>query len=492
MTVRTRFAPSPTGYLHIGSAWSALFGWMYARKHGGQFLLRIEDTDTSRTVPGAIENMMEGLRWFGLDWDEGPDVGGPYGPYIQTERAALYQEYAHWLIGHGHAYKCFATPEELGAMREAGVPGGYDRRYRDYPADKVADLEAQGKPHVIRFKMPLAGETAVPDLLRGNVIFPNDQFTDYIILKSNGLPTYHLAHLVDDHLMKITHVTRGVEWLNTAPIHVNLYKAFGWELPALVHLPVILNPSGKGKLSKRHQAFLDSGEKVLVRATEFMEAGYLPQAVVNFLANIGWSFGDDREKFTIAEALPRFDLADISPAPVKLPYSKLDWLNGQYIQEMDIVELAKAVKPFLEKEGWEVNLDSLLLVMPAMKPRLKTFPDAIPFLRFLFDEMPPDETAVSAATLSDDKLPPEAAKAAYTDARHFIATAVSFDIDTLDAGLRQIGSQYTTNGKPGPFLGKLRLGITGQQVSPPVYESIIALGRDRTLARLENMIALFL
>lgn len=487
-TVRTRFAPSPTGYLHIGGAWSALFGWMYARKHGGQFILRIEDTDTKRTVPGAIENMVAGLRWFGMDWDEGPDVGGPYGPYVQTERAALYRQHANWLMEHGRAYKCFATPEELEQMREKGAPGGYDRRYRDCPAVQVADLEAQGKPYVVRFKMPLAGETIVPDLLRGDVIFKNDQFTDYVLLKSNGLPTYHLAHLVDDHFMHITHVTRGAEWLNTAPIHVNLYQAFGWQMPVLVHLPVILNPGGKGKLSKRHQAFVESGEKVLVRATEFMEAGYLPEAMRNFLANIGWSFGDDREKFTIAEALARFELADISAAPVKLPYSKLDWLNSLYIQEMEPVDLAKALKPFLERQGWEVNVESLISVAPAMKPRLKTFPDAIPFLRFLFDETPLPETAVS---LSDNKLPPDAAGAAFAEARDFLASVEPFTAEAIAPALSQIGAKHTTNGKAGPFLGKLRLGVTGQEVSPPVYESIIALGRQRTLARLDQIMALF-
>jgi glutamyl-tRNA synthetase len=488
MTVRTRFAPSPTGYLHIGGVWSALFGWLYARKHGGQFLLRIEDTDTKRTVPGAIENLMNSLRWFGLDWDEGPDIGGPYGPYIQTQRAELYQEYANWLVGHGWAYKCFATPEELAEMRQKKVPGGYDRRYREFPARETAELEAQGKPYVIRFKMPLAGETAVPDLLRGNVIFKNNQFNDYILLKSNGLPTYHLAHLVDDHLMKISHVTRGVEWLNTAPIHVNLYQAFGWQMPVLVHLPVILNPSGKGKLSKRHHSFLDEGTKVLVRADEYVSAGYLPEAVVNFLANIGWSFGDDREKFTVVEALERFELADISPAPVKLPYSKLEWLNGQYIQEMDAVELAKALKPFLEREGWEVNVESLILVMPAMKPRMKTFPDAIPFLRFLFDEVP---LTATAATLSDNKLPPQAAKAAFQEVRDYVTAVQPFDVATIGPALSEIGAKYTSNHKPGPFLGKLRLGITGQEVSPPVFESMVALGRARTLVRLDEMIALF-
>ena len=209
------------------------------------------------------------------------------------------------------------------------------------PLTKWRSWKRPGATYVMRFKMPLTGQTAVPDLLRGDVIFENDQFTDYVLLKSNGLPTYHLAHVVDDHFMQISHITRGVEWLNTAPIHVNLFKAFGWEMPVFVHLPVILNPSGKGKLSKRHQAFQDGEDQILVRASEFMEGGYLPEAVLNFLANIGWTFGDDQEKFTMAEAIARFDLATVSPAPTKLPYSKLDWLNSLYIQEMEPLELGQ-------------------------------------------------------------------------------------------------------------------------------------------------------
>ncbi len=488
MTVRIRFAPSPTGYVHIGSVWAALFGWMYAQRHGGQFILRIEDTDTKRTVEGAMENMMDSLRWFGITWDEGPDVGGEYGPYIQTERRELYQKWANWLVENGHAYKCFATPEELKEMREAGVEGGYDRRYRDYPADKVAELEAQGKPFVIRYKMPLEGETVVEDMIRGEVIFKNSQTTDFVLLKSNGLPTYHLAHPVDDHFMKITHVTRGVEWLNTAPLHVNLFKSFGWEVPQYAHLPVILSPSGKGKLSKRDHAFMDSGETVLVRADEYMHAGYLPEAVDNFLANVGWTFGDDIEKFTIEEAIARFDLADISPTPMKLPYSKLDWLNGLYIQEMDNVELAKALRPYLEAEGWEVNIDALLLVIEAMKPRMKTFPDAIPFLRFLFEESEFTETAES---LSHKQLPTENAKAAYQETRDFIAKANPFDVPTISAGIGEIAAKHTSTGKVGPFLGKLRQGMTEQSISPPVYESMVAMGRERCLARLDQIIALF-
>lgn len=488
MSVRTRFAPSPTGYLHIGGVWSALFGWLYARKHGGQFILRIEDTDAKRTVADAAENLMASLRWFGIEWDEGPDIGGAYGPYVQSQRAQLYQKQAQWLLDNGFAYKCFATAVELEEMRENGVPGGYDRRYRDFPADQVAALEAAGKPYVVRFKMPLEGSTAVPDLLRGEVTFQNDQFTDYVLLKSDGLPTYHLAQPIDDHFMGITHVTRGVEWLNTAPIHVRLFQAFGWELPVFVHLPVILNPSGKGKLSKRHQSFLDSGEQVLVRADEYQEAGYLPEAVVNFLATVGWSFGDDVEKFTVAEALPRFELADVSPAPVKLPYSKLAWLNGQYIQEMADDVLAEAVRPFLQQQGWQVDVTTLVLLMPAMKPRMKTFPDAIPFLRFLYEETPLTATAVD---LADNKLPAEAAAAAYREARDFLTAVHPFDAATIGQGLNQIGANHTSNQKAGPFLGKLRLGITGQPVSPPLFESIVALGRSRVVARLDEIVALF-
>lgn len=493
MTVRLRFAPSPTGYLHIGSVWTALFGWMYARRHGGQFILRIEDTDTNRFVADSMENLITGLRWFGIEWDEGPDIGGPYAPYIQTERAALYQQWAHWLVENGHAYKCFATAEELAEMRKTleaqGDFSGYDRRYRDFPAEEVARLEAEGRPYVIRFKMPLDGTTTVPDLLRGDVVTENKQHTDYVLLKSNGLPTYHLAVVVDDHVMKITHVTRGIEWLSTAPLHIRLYEAFGWEMPVWVHFPVILNPNGKGKLSKRKEVFLESGEKVLVRADEFMTAGFLPEAVVNFLANVGWSFGEDREKFTIEEAIARFDLADLSAVPVTLPYSKLDWLNGQYVQEMEPQALAEAIKPYLEREGFAVDVSQLLPVMPPMSVRLKRFTEAADFLRFLFVEAPLPESAEPLVHAKQMPLPQ--AQAAFAATRHFIAAVEPFTAEQLSSGLTEIGEKHTTTGKAGPFLGKMRLAVTGQQVSPPLFESILALGRERTVARLDKILQLF-
>jgi glutamyl-tRNA synthetase len=493
MSVRIRFAPSPTGYLHIGSVWTALFGWMYARKMGGQFILRIEDTDTKRSIPGAVENLMDGLRWFGINWDEGPDIGGPHAPYVQTERKTLYQEWAHWLVDHGRAYKCFTSPEELAQIRDAllqqGDHSGYDRRCRDLTAAEVAALEAAGQPYVIRFKMPLTGQTVVRDLLRGDVAFPNSQIVDPILLKSNGLPTYHLAVIVDDHLMEITHVTRGIEWLNTAPLHVQLYEAFEWEMPVLVHLPVILNPSGQGKLSKRTQAFLDSGEKVLVRADEFIAAGYLREAVVNFLINVGWSFGDDREKFTVEEVIERFDLRDISPTPVKLPYSKLDWLNGQYIQEMESGELAEAVRPFLEEAGYRVDdMAALETLMPALRLRLKRLTDAVEQLRFLYQEQPFD---LSVEQLIDAKrLPAPNALGGFARAMELVESAEPYDLQTISAGLYAIGESVTADGKAGPFLGKLRLVVTGQQVSPPLFESMLALGRERVLARLSAAVSL--
>jgi glutamyl-tRNA synthetase len=491
MKIRTRFAPSPTGYLHIGGARTALFNWMLARRHGGVFYLRIEDTDLKRTIPGAVENILDSLRWLGLDWDEGPDIGGPYGPYVQTERAALYQQWGHWLVDHDKAYRCFCAAEDLAQMRAeqqaAGKWTGYDRRCRQLSDDESASRAAAGEPYVIRFKMPLEGQTVVPDLIRGDITIQNRQLNDEVLLKSNGLPTYHLAQVVDDHFMATSHIMRGDEWINTAPIHLNVFQAFGWSLPIFAHLPVILNPSGKGKLSKRTQAFTDDGQQVLVRVEEFQEAGYMPRAMVNFLANVGWSFGDDREIFAIEEAVARFDLAKVNPAPTQLPYSKLDWISGQHFQAMSPLELAQAVRPILEAAGFEVNVAALLAMMPAMSVRLKRLTDAIEFLRFLFEERP---LSVTAVDLTDKKMAQPAAMQAFRAARDFLAQADPFTVETIQAGLYPIGEAATENGKAGPFLGRLRLAITGQPVSPPLFESMVALGRERVVARLDEAIAI--
>jgi len=493
MMVRVRFAPSPTGYLHIGGARTALYNWMFARKHGGQFILRIEDTDQKRTVKGAIEAIMDGLRWLGLDWDEGPDVGGPYGPYIQSQRAALYREWADWLLANGYAYKCFCTADELKARRAAAKAArgdqSYDRRCRMLSAADVAAREADGLPHVVRFKAPTEGATVIPDVIRGDITVPNSQIADAVLLKSDGLPTYHLANVVDDHFMAISHILRADEWISSAPLHLALYAALGWEHPIYAHLPLVLNPSGKGKLSKRAQAFDDQGRQVLVKVEEFRDAGYLPQALNNFLANVGWSFGDDREIFPIEEAIPRFAIEDINPAPTRLPYDKLDWLTGQWIQMMEPLELARAVRPVLARQGHEVGAEALLAVAPALKVRLKKLTDAEGFLRFLWDDEDGGFAAPAADRLVSAKLPADAARRGLQAARDLIAAAQPLDVATLSAGLTAVGESVTTNGKAGPFLGALRLAITGQDVSPPVYESIVALGRGRALARLDSVIA---
>ncbi len=491
MTVRVRFAPSPTGYLHIGGARTALFNYMFARGHGGQFILRIEDTDRKRYVEGAEQAIIDSLRWLGLDWDEGPEVGGDYGPYVQSERSELYQEWADWLVDNGHAYRCYCTAEELSEMREQQLankqPLGYDRRCRTLSAEQRAAKEAEGLSYVIRFAMPLEGETVIPDAIRGDIVVANSQVQDSVLLKSDGLPTYHLANVVDDHFMEITHILRADEWISTAPLHINLYAALGWETPAYAHLPVVLNPSGKGKLSKRTQAFDDAGQQVLVKVEEFEEAGYLPEALNNFLANVGWAFGDNREKFTLEEAFPRFDLASINPAPSRLPYDKLDWLNGQYIQDMEPLELAQKVRPFLDEAGIEVSPEALLVLMPAMSVRMKKLTDAAEFLQFLGSDEPVD---LSAESLVHKKLPLPQAQAAFTQARDLVSSAETLDLDTLSSGLTAIGEANTLNEKAGPFLGKLRLAMTGQKVSPPVFESMAALGRDRSLTRLNAIVAL--
>ncbi|MBT3241389.1 MAG: glutamate--tRNA ligase [Chloroflexi bacterium] len=489
MTVRVRFAPSPTGYLHIGGARTALFNWMFARKHGGKFILRIEDTDQKRYVEGAVEAIKDGLTWLGIDWDEGPDKGGSFGPYVQTMRSSLYLTWANRLLDMGHAYKCFCSAEELDEMRkeqtEKKLPLGYDRRCRILTEEEIKKRENETDGFVIRFKMPMDGTTVVKDMIRGEIPYENKQINDAVLLKSDGLPTYHLANVIDDHFMEITHIMRADEWINTAPLHIHLYQAFGWDMPDYAHLPLVMNPSGKGKLSKRSQGFDDSGTEVLVRVDEFEKAGMLPEAVVNFLANVGWNFGEDQEKFTMEEAIPKFNLEDINPAPSQLPYSKLDWLNSKYIQEMSDADLAKALKPYLDAEGLEVTDEALLAIVPAMKVRLKRLTDGEEMLQFLSKD---EVFAPEAEKLAHKKIADPLN--AIMKARDLIAGLAEFSVETLSAGLSALGEKVTDNEKAGPFLGLMRYAVTGQPVSPPLYESAFALGKESTLERLDRCIEL--
>lgn len=490
MTVRVRFAPSPTGYLHIGGVRTALFNWMFARRHGGQFILRLEDTDQKRFVEGSLEYIKSSLQWLGLDWDEGPDIGGPFGPYVQSERTDIYQQWASYLLDNGFAYKDYTTSEELAEMRahqiENNLPRGYDGRHRNLSAEQIAAYEAEGRAYTVRFKAPREGSTVVNDLVRGDITFENTQIQDQVLLKSDGFPTYHLANVVDDHFMNITHIMRGDEWISTAPLHKLLYDAFGWEMPQIAHMPVILSPTGKGKLSKREQSFQDGGHLVLVKLLDYRDAGILPAAVNNWLANIGWNIGDDVEVFDIADAIARFDISDVNPSPTKLPFEKLEWLNNQHVQQMDDGDLAKLLKPILDDAGIEINVDALLLLVPALKPRLKRLPDCIEFMTFLDD----DAWQPDPARLVHKKMAAPAAVGAFTQAIVTIENADALHVESLGNALRTIGEEVTENGKAGPFLGTLRYAVTGQKVSPPVFESIIALGSERAVARLTQAIAL--
>lgn len=487
---RVRFAPSPTGPLHLGGLRTALFNWLYARHTGGQFILRIEDTDQKRYDPQSLDELMDGLRWLGLDWDEGPDIGGPYGPYIQSQRREIYADYAQRLVESGHAYRCYATAEELEAMRAEqkarGLPQGYDRRYRYISDEERARLEAEGRPSVIRFAAPLEGKTVVHDLIRGDIEMDNSRINDPVLLKSDGMPTYHLAVVVDDHLMRITHVLRGEEWISSAPLHKLLYDAFGWEMPVLVHLPVILDPSGKGKMSKRKKVV--GGKEYLALVREFREAGYLPEAMFNFLVNVGWNFDPEREIFTREEAIERFDLAQINPTAAALPYAKLEWLNGVYIREMDPAELQKRLVPFLAKQ---LGLDEetlrtsprLAKLIPLIQVRIKLLSEAADIVDWAFKEASeityPDPTLLIGKNMDTDQ-----AVAALQRGLELLRSVEPFDAATLEAAFRAAAAEM--NVKVGSFFAPFRVAITGKTVAPPLFESMEVLGREEVVRRVEN------
>ena len=485
--IRLRFAPSPTGPLHIGSARTALFNWLFAHHHGGAFILRIEDTDRNRYVPSSLDDIINGLRWLGIDWDEGPGVphgaGGDYGPYFQSERTELYKKWGHWLVEQNYAYKCWCSSKRLRVVRQeqqrAGKKLGYDRHCRRLGAAEIAAREALGEPYVIRFKIPPGGSTTVYDLIRGDITFRHDELEDLILLKSDGFPTYHLANVVDDHFMEISHIVRADEWISTAPLHALLYNAFGWEKPIYAHAPLILNPSGRGKLSKRTQAFSDAGQPVLVQVREFRAAGYLPQAMTNFLCNVGWAFGDDREVFRLDEAAPRFELQDVNPAPARLPYSKLEWLNGVYIRQMEIEPLVAAIRPFLEAAGLEVNAETLLRVTPLVQERLKTLKGSVDWLGFVFRQ----ELFYDPKWLIGKKLDAAGSLAALGRARETLAGLPSFDEETLEANLR--GLAAVLNLKAGQLFGIIRVAVSGQKVAPPLFGVLSALGQETVLARID-------
>ena len=483
--VRVRYAPSPTGDFHVGGARTALFNYLFARHHGGSFILRIEDTDQKRFNPEAVDRLLRGLRYLGLDWDEGPDKGGPYGPYTQTERLGLYGRYCAQLLEGGFAYRCFCTPERLetaSKSRQAkGLNPGYDRFCRNLDPEQGAMRANLGEPHTVRFKAPLDGEITVHDLIRGDITFHNSILQDAVLLKSGGMPTYHLAHLVDDHLMEISHILRGDEWVNSLPLHVHLYSAFGWEPPIMAHLPLILNPTGKGKMSKREDRAPD-GRLLPVFVRSFEETGYLPEAMINYLALLGWSFDDKTEIMSRAELIERFGLDRVNASPAIWNYEKLDHFNGSYIRLLSIEDLAGRLLPFLEAAGYRVEKEKLLAVVPLIRERITRLSDAVAVADFFFlEELPPYNTADLIPPKGDAKL----ALAVLERARQVLATA-DFHRDSLEAALRPEAEALGL--KPGSMFQPIRVAACGRKAAPPLFETLEVLGRDVCLKRIDQAI----
>lgn len=484
--VRVRYAPSPTGDFHVGGARTALFNYLFARHHAGKFIVRIEDTDQKRYNPQALEWLLNGLRYLGLAWDEGPQVGGAYGPYTQTERLEIYQKYCQHLLATDHAYRCFCTPERLAALREAQqakkLPFGYDRHCRNLDPAHTAARATQGEAHTVRAKLPLGGEITVHDVIRGDITFQNAHLDDTVLLKSDGIPTYHLANVIDDHLMEISHILRGDEWVNSLPLHIHLYQAFDWVPPLMAHLPLILNPAGQGKMSKREGRAPD-GRLLPVFVRTFQDLGYLPEALINYLALLGWSYDDKTEVMSRAELIARFSLARVNASPAAWSYEKLDHFNGLYLRSLSTADLTQRLLPYLERAGLQADAETMLKITPLIQERLTTLSEAEQWVDFFFvEDLPPynlDLLVPKKMSLTD--IPPILQKARETLA------AIDFTPELIDTALRAVASELGL--KPGQMFQPIRVAVCGKLVAPPLFETLEILGQATVLKRLEQAIA---
>jgi glutamyl-tRNA synthetase len=471
MTVRTRIAPSPTGDPHVGTAYVALFNLCFARAHGGQFLLRIEDTDQSRSTPESEQAILDSLRWLGLSWDEGPDVGGPHGPYRQSERVVIYQQHAEQLLAAGYAFRCFRTPEELEALRESKRSAGDTTALKavdlELSADEQARREVAGAPSVIRMRVPESGRLVISDLLRGEVELDWGPVDAQILLKSDGMPTYHLANVVDDHLMGITHVLRGEEWLNSAPKHMLLYQYFGWDMPVLCHLPLLRNPD-KSKLSKR---------KNPTSILYYQRMGYLPEALLNYLGRMGWSMPDEREKFRLDEMLAAFDIQRVSLGGPIFDVDKLNWLNGLWIrEELSPEQLGQRLI------DWAYNAEMLRAVLPHVQGRMNTLSDFAPLTGFLVSGTLPI-TAEQFTALGEDN---EVLQRNLQFALWRLEALRSWERDAIFAALKQLADALDIKIKV--LLAPLFIAVSGTTASFSVMDAMVLLGPDMSRMRLRHAI----
>lgn len=478
--VRVRFAPSPTGYLHIGGARTALFNWLFARKMGGKLILRIEDTDTERLKEDSVSQILTSLKWLGLNWDEGPEAGGECGPYYQSERRELYSKYAQQLLDEGKAYYCFCTPADLEAEREkqraAKQPFRYTRTCRDLDPEVARARAAAGEPYSVRIKIPTEGSITVHDLIHGDVTFNMDQFDDFVIVKSNGMPTYNFAVVVDDHLMGMTHVLRAEEHLSNTPKQLLIYEALGFEPPKFGHMPMILAPD-RSKLSKRHGA---------TSVEEFRAQGYLPEAIINYLTLLGWGPGDEREIFTLEETVKLFELEQMSKKAAVYDTKKLTWMNGQYLSELPLEKILPEAEIFFIKDGlvtkeWLAeNKEYFAKLVDTVRVRVKTLQEVADASAYFFKDVEAyDEKGVAK------HFKPEAAELLEKCIAALEADEV-FNLTSTEAIYNKIAADN------GLALGKVihptRLALTGRTVSPGMFDVMVLLGKEKTLARMRKAV----
>lgn len=472
MTVRVRIAPSPTGDPHVGTAYMALFNLIFAKHFQGKFILRIEDTDRTRSRPEYETSIFEALKWAGITWDEGPDIGGPCGPYRQSERTSIYQEYCQKLLDQGKAYKCFATPEELSEMREMaaklGQRVGYDRRYRNLSPEEIAKREKEGQPYVVRLKIPLTGECAFEDGIKGRITCPWADVDDQILLKSDGFPTYHLANVVDDHLMEITHVIRGDEWMSSTPKHIMLYESFGWTPPVFMHMPLLLGKDGK-KLSKRRNP---------TSIFYYRDSGYLPEAFLNFLSLMGYSMPGDREMYSLEDIIAEFDPKRIGVSGAYFDILKLDWLNQQHlIKTIPEDQLWEKIR------NWGFHDAFMQKLMPLCHTRIKTFSEFIELCGFFF---------VHHLEYTEELLCPAGIS---KEVASFTLQSIIWSLDEqedwgkvgIEKASKDVAELFGLNHKKA-IIPLLYASLTGKRQGPPLFDSVALLGKDRTRARLLNAI----
>lgn len=471
--VRVRMAPAPTGRLHIGTARTTLYNWLFARHHGGTFVLRIEDSDRARSSEEFTRDTLDAIRWLRLDWDEGPEVDGPYGPYFQSQKLPRYREVAQELVRVGAAYPCYCMPEEIetrrNEMQAKGLPPRYDRRCRGLTAAQRDQFEAEGRPKAIRFVTPDDGVTVWRDLIRGRVSFDNELLDDFVLLKADGFPTYLLAVVVDDHDMRISHILRGEDLISATPRQLPIYQACGWPVPEFAHIPLILGPD-RSKLSKRHGA---------TAVTEYREQGYLAEAFVNFIALLGWSPGDDRELLTREEMIQAFSIEGIGKSGAVFDKEKLDWMNGVYLRQMPDDAFVEAAKPFVAKAFGEVAGDYGAKALLLEKERAKTLAELPALTEFFFRE--PESYDEKGERKWFRREGAAELLAAVCEAVSQVGT---FDEPSIEAAIRRVAERLGL--QPGPVIHSTRLAVTGRTAGPGLFETMAVLGKERVVARLKR------